>query len=361
MKNTISYENTADFYNELRVKVKDYLSSNNLRKDGSFGILAKSLFMLVLYILPYFLMVLGVATSTLGLIICWLAMGIGMAGVGMGMMHDANHGSLSKSSKLNSILSESVYLVGGFPPNWKYQHNVMHHGYTNIDGFDEDISSIGLLRFSPHQPIKKIHKFQYLYAWLFYGLMTISWITSKDFLQLSRYTKNQVILGKTRSTFKLFRNLTIGKLLYYFAFLVVPMLTINISWYWIVALFLFMHFTCGLVLSVVFQTAHVMPTSAYDKSNANGETERHWAVHQLYNTTNYAPKSRILSWFIGGLNYQVEHHLFPNISHVHYRKISHLVSETAKKYELPYYVQKNFFRAIYSHVVMLKRLGQATG
>ncbi len=119
-----------------------------------------------------------------------------------------------------------------------------------------------------------------------------------------------------------------------------------------------MHFLSGLILSAIFQTAHVMPTSVYPMPNEEGNLENNWAIHQLMTTTDYAPKSRIFSWLIGGLNYQVEHHLFPNVSHVHYKKISKMVKETAQKYNLPYYVQGNFFMTVYVHFKMLKMLGR---
>ena len=145
--------------------------------------------------------------------------------------------------------------------------------------------------------------------------------------------------------------------MYYGAFIVIPLIFLPFAWYWIPVFFISMHFACGLILTTVFQTAHVMPSSEYPLPDGKGNMENNWAVHQLRTTSDFAPGNRLLSWFIGGLNFQVEHHLFPNISHVHYRKISVIVAETTKKYGLPYHVQPSFLTAVYNHARMLKMLG----
>jgi linoleoyl-CoA desaturase len=153
-------------------------------------------------------------------------------------------------------------------------------------------------------------------------------------------------------------DLILSKAIYYLVVLVIPLIVLPIAWYWTVVFFFVMLFVSGLILSTIFQTAHVMPTLEFPLPDENGNVENNWVVHQLLTTTDYAPKSRIFSWLVGGLNYQVEHHLFPNISHVHYRKISEIVKYTTQKYNQPYYVQVNFFQAIRSHFRMLKILGQ---
>ncbi len=352
-------KNKLDFTTELRSSVNEYFSKNNITPYGNWKIYLKSIFMATIYLGPLVLMVSGLVTSILAVMACWFLMGLGMAGLGMATMHDANHGSFSKNRRLNKLFGNSMYLLGGFPPNWRYQHNTMHHGFTNIEGHDEDIAPPGILRFSPHRPLKKIHRFQYIYAWFFYGLMTISWIVTKDFRQLLKYRKNGVRISGKRKYSQLLTELIIAKTVYYLVFLVVPLLTISVAWYWIVAGFLLMHFTGGLSLGSIFQTAHVVPSSEYPVPDENGELGNNWAVHQLYTTCDYSPKSRIFSWMVGGLNYQIEHHLFPNISHIHYKNISKIVQSKAKEYGLPYHVNKNFAEAILQHIKMLKMLGQS--
>lgn len=347
-----------EFIDELRERVKEYFEKNKISKYGNWEIVVKAILVMILYFVPYILMLTNMVESIQYIFICWILMGIGMAGVGMGIMHDANHGSFSNNQKINSFLSKSLYLLGGYPPNWRFQHNTLHHGYTNIEGHDEDIGHDGILRFSPHKPHYWFHQYQYLYAWILYGLMTLSWVTIKDFNRISKYKKMNAVLSNIKNYNQLYFELIVSKVLYYSLFLILPMVLIPIDWYWVLIFFFVMHFVGGSILTAIFQTAHVMPTSDFPLPDNNGHIENSWAVHQLQTTTDYSPKSKIFSWFIGGLNYQVEHHLFPNISHVHYKNIAPIVRETAMKYQVPYHSEHNFIQALKSHIRMLKSLGR---
>lgn len=285
-------------------------------------------------------------------------MGFGTAGIGLSVMHDANHKSYSKHAWVNKILSHSMNLVGGYPPNWQYQHNVMHHSFTNIKGHDEDIDPGNVLRFSPNSPLLKHHRKQHIYVWFLYGLMTLTWSIDKDFKQVFRYFKEGVEIVKGKSKAWILTDLIISKVLYYVYILVIPLIFLPIAW-WAVLLFYFlMHFITGFSLAIIFQTAHVMPDTKYPLPDADGNLENHWAIHQLLTTSNYAPKNKVLSWLVGSLNFQVEHHLFPTICHVHYPKISSIVESTAKEYNLPYNVQPTFGAAIREHYKMMKSLGR---
>jgi linoleoyl-CoA desaturase len=347
-----------EFSTELRKAVKDYFIENKIQSFGNNEIYIKTLIMTLIYFVPFLLLFLLKITSVPVTLIFWTLMGVGMSGIGMVAMHDANHSSFSKRKWVNKLFANSLFLLGGFPPNWRFQHNTLHHGFTNIDGMDEDIAPVGVLRFSPHQPLKWIHKYQYIYAWFFYGIMTLSWVTAKDFNRFRNYRNMKASLDSTNNYNQLFTKLLISKILYYGVFLVIPILFLSISWYWVLAGFLIMHLTGGLILSTIFQTAHVVPSSKYPFPSTNGDLEYNWAEHQLYTTSDFATNSLIFSWLIGGLNFQIEHHLFPNISHIHYRKINSIVKQLAEKNNLPYYCNRSFISAIYQHIKMLKLLGQ---
>ncbi len=348
-----------EFIVELRKEVANYFKSSQIEKYGNFNLWAKTAFMFLLYITPYVIMITGLASSLYGVWACWVIIGVGKAGVGMDVMHDANHRSYSTKHWLNQLLGKSLYLLGGFPPNWQHQHNTMHHGFTNIEGYDEDIDPGFYLRLSPHKPLLKMHRFQHIYAWFLYGLMTLLWVTTKDFKQLLRYKKEGVPLSNDRSYTGLLVTLIISKIIYYVAFIVVPMLILPFAWYWIVVFFLSMHFASGFILTVIFQTAHVVPATEYPIPDDMGTIDNNWAIHQMLTTSDFAPKKKVISWLIGGLNYQVEHHLFPNISHVHYPKIAGIVKDVANKYGVPYHVQPGFLAAVFAHAKMLKNLGRA--
>lgn len=345
-----------DFTTELRNSVNEYFSKNKIKPHGNIKIYLKTIFMTLLFFAPFILMISGVINSVVLVLVFWILMGFGMSGLGMVTMHDANHGSFSNNRRINKFFGNSLFLLGGFPPNWRFQHNTLHHGFTNIEGHDEDIAPPGILRFSPHRPLKKMHRYQHIYAWFFYALMTISWIIAKDFRSLKKYKRMGAKISK-KDYDKLLVELVVSKTIYSIVYLLVPLLTIPVAWYWVLTGFVLMHFTSGLVLASIFQTAHVVPSSEYPVPDSDGELDNNWTIHQLYTTCDYAPKSRIFSWMIGGLNYQIEHHLFPNISHIHYRNISKIVQSKAKKYGLPYHVNKSFADALWQHIKMLKFLG----
>jgi len=269
-----------EFMIELRAKVAAYFESNKLSKYGNFNLAFKTVFMLLLFLAPYVLMISGLVSSLAGVLGCWIIIGVGTAGVGMGVMHDANHGTFSKNKNTNRLFGMTLYLLGGFPPNWKYQHNTMHHGFTNIEGYDEDIAPGFYLRISPHRPLLKIHKYQHIYAWFLYGLMTLSWVIAKDFVQLNDYRKEGVKLMRGRTYNQLFGVLILSKIIYYSIFMLVPILVLPFAWYWVIIFFVAMHFTSGFILTTVFQTAHVVPTSEYPLPDEDGSMENSWAVHQ---------------------------------------------------------------------------------
>ena len=316
----------------------------------------KTVFMLAIFCIPFAIINTGVVTSSWLLFALYITSGFGMAGIGMSVAHDAIHGAYSKNSKTNTLIGYSLNMIGANARVWKIQHNVLHHTYTNIEHADDDINAPFFLRFSPNAKKYWTHKFQHIYIWFFYGLATISWITTKDFVRINRYHKMGFLIEKNE-----FKNAVISiaawKVFYYSFALIMPIIMVDLPWWHVLLAFLCMHFLTGLLISVVFQVAHIMPSSEFPLPNENGLIAGDWSTHQFATTANYAPKSRVLSWLIGGLNYQIEHHLLPGICHVHYKELSKIVIETAKEYNLPYNTNQTFLKAIRVHSKMLKQLG----
>jgi len=348
----------TSFIDNLRVRVRDYFDEHQISRYGNAGMVWKTIFMLSLYFVPYGIMVSGLIQDLWMLLTGWILMGFGMAGIGLSIMHDANHRSYSSNQASNKIIGSVLNLVGGFAPNWQIQHNTLHHGFTNVDGYDEDIDPGNVLRLSPSKPRYRIHRYQHIYAWFLYGLMTITWVLDKDFGQLNRYRKEGLLKLLNKSYNRLLSELIISKVFYWVYVLVIPIIFLPVAWWWVLIMFFIMHFICGFTLTIIFQSAHVVPTSTYPKPDKEGILSDSWAIHQMLTTADFSPNSRIFSWYVGGLNYQIEHHLFPNICHVHYRKLSQIVKETAREFGIPYNVQPTFIRAVWSHGKMLKHLGR---
>ena len=313
--------------------------------------------MIALFFVPLIILATGTVTSVWMLFALYITSGFGMAGIGMGVMHDAIHGSYSKNKKINTLLGYTFNLIGGNATVWKIQHNVLHHTYTNIDQADDDLNAPFFLRFSPHAKHYWVHQYQHIYIWFFYSISTISWITTKDFVRLKRY-RDMGFLNSKNKYKKALAGMTAWKCFYYSYALVLPMIMVQQSWGLILLAFLCMHFITGLLVSVVFQIAHIMPANEFPLPNEKGMMKDDWYGHQFATTTNFSPKSKFLFWFIGGLNYQVEHHILPDVCHVHYKNLTKIVAETAKEFGMPYHVKKSFAHAIIDHTKMLRLLGK---
>ena len=286
-----------------------------------------------------------------------VVMGAGMAGVGMCVMHDAVHGSYSDKDWVNKILGSTMYLLGSNVFNWKIQHNYLHHAYTNIEGYDQDIASRGPIRLSQHAPIKKIHKYQYIHAFFFYGLMTISKLT-KDFTQLIEYNKAGITRQYHVNPSVEYAKMVTVKIIYLFVFVVLPILITAFSWWQVLLGFFILHWTGGCILSTVFQMAHVVEGTEQLLPNNEGVIQKEWAVHELRTTSDFARNNLFLNYYVGGLNFQIEHHLFPNICHIHYRKIAPIVEKTAREFGFVYNLKPSFKKALQSHIHRLRELGK---
>lgn len=357
---TVKFSQTVgrDFQSTLNKRVRAYFKDNGISKYANFSMVIKTIFMIGLYFIPLGIVLSGQITEVALIALMYGLMGLGMAGIGMSVMHDANHGAYSKNKAINKWIGKIINLIGGYVTTWKIQHNVLHHSFTNIHGYDEDIAPPPFLRFSPNDKLKKHHKYQHYYVWFLYSLMTVSWVTAKDFLQLFRYKKMQLTKNENKKFSPLLFELFFSKIFYYTTVIILPLLILPISWWAILLLVLFKNLISGFLLSTVFQPAHVVPETEFIKPGSNNVVENNFAIHQMQTTANFAPKSKIFSWFIGGLNHQVEHHLFPNICHVHYRNISRIVKETANEYKIPYNSHRTFLTALIYHTKMIKSLGK---
>jgi linoleoyl-CoA desaturase len=357
--NSIKFSSSrADFFSTLNQRVSEYFKSNNISRHANAQMRIKTACMFTLYLMPYALMITETVTGPWWMLGLCIVMGIGIAGIGLAVMHDANHGSYSNKSWINNTVGYSLNVMGAGAFNWKVQHNVLHHTYTNIHDVDEDISPRGILRMTPHSEWKSIHKFQHIYAWFIYGLMTLVWVIIKDFARLTRYHKDGLV-KKQKADIKMEWAILIATKLIYIAYiLIIPMMVLSITWWqWLIG-FVSMHYVAGFILAVIFQPAHVIDGTEFPMPDQDGKMGNNWAIHQLYTTTNFANNSTIFSWYVGGLNFQVEHHLFPNVCHVHYKKISAIVKATTQEFGLPYKSERRFIDALIGHGKLLKELGK---
>lgn len=346
-----------EFFKDLKKRVDAYFTENKLSKHGGISMAVKSAFMLLLYFAPLVLILVGVCDSFGLSILMWTIMGFGMSGIGLSIMHDANHGAYSSKPWVNNLMGFVLNFIGGYHVNWKIQHNVLHHSFTNIQGYDEDIDKEGIIRFSPDQPKKKFFRFQLFYSPLLYAVLTLYWVTAKDYVQLISYNRRGLLKTQGVSFGGALVRIVSYKLIYFFVTIFLPIYFTDLLWYQVLLGWLIMQMISGLILALVFQSAHVLEETHFVPKPENGEVANSWAIHQLRTTANFAVGNIPLTWFIGGLNHQVEHHLFPTICHVHYPALAKIVKQTASEYDVPYHEHRTFTGAIISHFKMLNALG----
>ncbi len=351
-----SKEVNKEFSKTLKTRVNAYFRENDICRNGDHRMALKSAIAIGFYVSLYLTIVLGGITSVPALFALWMLMGVGQAFIGTAVMHDVLHGSYSKKKSVNAWMNLSAMIVGVEPFTWKIQHNVLHHTYTNIEDADEDIEVKYVLRFTENQPRRWFHRFQHIYVVFFYSIPIIIWATAKDFIKMVKYRKLGLV--KKGGTFRrILAGIIFRKALFHFCMLGIPIMVLPVAPGLVVLMFISMLLVTGLCLSLIFQTAHLTTDLSFIQQEEEN-IEENWSVHQLYTTTNYAPNNKFFTWFFGALNFQVEHHLFPDVCHIHYPQLAKIVKSTAQEFDLPYHSQPTFGSAIVKHFQMLHALGR---
>ncbi len=350
---------TDSFYDTVKERVNEYFVVNNISPYSNRHMYIKTAAMLSMYFVPYLVVVTGLGAFNLWFFYAlWLLMGLGIVGIGTSVMHDSNHGAYAENKNVNNFLGSVLNILGGYSLNWKIQHNILHHTFTNIEGLDEDIEAGAFLRMTPEKPLKGFYRYQHIYAWFLYCLMNLYWIVAKDYVMLFRYHKSDMLVKQKTTLRKSLIELSLLKVVYAAYIIVLPIMFSGVAWYHVVLGLVAMHVVAGFSLACIFQPAHVVETSDYSAPSDDRKMENNWAVHQVMNTADFAPNNKLVCWFIGGLNFQIEHHLFPQICHVHYPKIAKIVEAVANEYDIPYQVMPTFRSALVAHGKMLKKLGR---
>lgn len=347
----------STFFATVRQRVDVYFQSQQISRHANGAMWAKTIFFLTAFVGLYALILSGQFGPWLMLVLAGL-LGACCAFIGFNICHDALHGAYSANKHVNKAFSLLFNLIGANPYVWSITHNIVHHTYTNIPGHDEDIEvAPGLIRLSEEEPVRPWQRFQHLYAFPLYGLASLSWVVRKDYI---KFFKSKIGQHPTpRHPRKEYVNLFAYKALYYLLFIVLPLVVLDITWWQFLLGFLTLHLVEGLVLGLVFQLAHVVEGTAFPSPDESGDMQEAWAVHQLRTTANFAPRSAVASFLCGGLNRQIEHHLFPRICHIHYPALAVIVQQTAQEFGLPYLENRSFFSALRSHYRMLHQFGRA--
>lgn len=350
----INFPNRTGFYLTLKKRIEAWFAERGLPETGDWRMFLKCGIILNWLVISYILLVFF-STSLVMAVIYALALAQGFVLVGFNIMHDANHKSFSNHKTVNRLMGLTMDLIGGSSVLWRQKHNILHHTYTNIDELDDDIHSNGLLRLSPAQEWRPWHRFQHLYAFPIYSFLTLSWITFSDFRKIFTGSIGAHPLPKLSTSDKsLF---FLGKLFYFGYMLVLPMFFHPVSY--VLAVFLGIHLVLGFTLSIVFQLAHTIEGNTFPKPDADtGAIENEWAIHQVETTANFAPKNKLAAWYLGGLNFQIEHHLFSKMCHIHYPQMSAVVAETCREFGVNLFSYPTVRSAILGQYRFLRDMGK---
>lgn len=341
------------FYGELRNRVNRYFVDHGTASTGNLKLYFKAAILIALFVLAYVHLVFYTPVWWLALLECIAAGGL-TAAIGFNVMHDGAHGSFSKQEWLNKAAGLTLNFLGADLFMWHTKHNVIHHTYTNIDTIDDDIDARPFLRLCETQTHRSIHRYQHIYAWGAYSLLYLYWVFFTDYEKYFTRKVGTMPLAKMKLkdhisfwVFKIFHGIVyIGLPVYMLGFL--P---------WLVG-FLVYGLFAGFILTSVFQLAHTVEHTHFPVPNDANRIEEEWAIHQLKTTANFATGNKLITWLVGGLNFQIEHHLFPKISHIHYPAISKIIRKACEDYGISYIEYPRLKIAVASHIAHLKQLGQ---
>lgn len=343
------------FYAELRRRVADYFTSTGKSERDCWQMYAKSAIILTWTAVSYTLLVFFAETWWQAVPLA-IALACGLTAIAFNIQHDGGHSAYSNRGWVNSLAAFTMDLVGASSYLWRWKHGVLHHTYPNLDGQDTDLESGGAARLSPHQPRYWFHRWQHIYLWPLYTITAARWHLQGDFKDIAFgcIGPHRIARPKSKDLF-LF---VLGKVISIGALLVLPM--IWHEWWVVISMYLLVAGVVGILLTIVFQLAHCVEEADFGAAVEPDEyLSDPWAIHQLRTTVDFARKSKLAFWLLGGLNFQAVHHLFPRICHVHYPALSKIVEKTCQDYGVEYLCHSSFAAGVRSHYRLLKRLGRA--
>jgi len=347
--------NRSVFFKTLKARVDNYFQETKLDPAGNGKLYVKGAIQVMTAVAMYIVLVFFTPPVLISIPLC-LLLGLNLGLIGFNVMHEGGHQSFSRHKWMNNASAYSLNMLGGISFFWKIKHNINHHTFTNIDGMDSDIDAKPFMRMHREQPRYWFHRFQHLYWVFLYGISYLAWVFYEDF---QKYFSGRHSANSTPKKLALKEHFIfwVTKIMYVAMYIILPVIMVG----WLPALvgILLITFVTGVSISIVFQLAHVVEdTQFYSAEHQEESTKQEWAVHQIQSTANFATGSKVLHWLLGGLNFQIEHHLFPRISHIHYPQISRIVKEVCRESNVTYIEYTSMFRAIGSHLMHLKRLGR---
>ncbi len=350
----IKFDSCNDFQKDLKDRVQRYFRITRRSPRDCPRMYLKTAIICAWFLASYTLLVFAAAAWWQAVPLA-MSLGLSMAAIGFNIGHDGGHMAFSSRRWINKAAATSLDVLGGSSFLWAHKHNTLHHTYANITGHDVDLDAGPLVRMSPHQKRFRYHRLQHLYTWVLYCFLPVKWHLLDDFRDVARGRLGDYRFARPKGwDLGVFIG---GKVIFFTLAFVVPALLHPIPV--VILIYLLACGVQGLVMSVVFQLAHVVGEAEFPvPDSTSGRVPSQWAIHQVETTVDYARRNRLLSWFVGGLNFQIEHHLFPGICHIHYPRISRIVERACRGASVRYRAHRTFIAGIRSHFRWLQEMGR---
>jgi linoleoyl-CoA desaturase len=349
---TIKFNSGGAFHRAVEARVRELTCDHGVMQRAYRLMWAKAAFVLLWAVASYIVLVFF-ADSVAAVIVASLSLGVAASAIGFVIMHDANHHAFARRRSVNRTMSLSLDLIGGSSYVWSAKH-LAHHTYPNVSEHDPDIDALPFARFDPAQARRPWHRYQHLYLWLFYLVITMRWqfVSDFSFLRAGRAGRTRL----RRPTGSALVSLIGGKLVFLTWAFVIPLALHPVLP--ALGVFLLTSAVASLLLTTVFQLSHCVEEAEF-VDPMNDDRVRTWQVHQVESTVDFAHGNRLLSMYVGGLNHQIEHHLYARLPHTLYGRLAVIVEEEAAAHGISYLHHPTFRRALRAHTAFLKQMGRA--
>lgn len=304
---------------------------------------------------------LGLVFAPVGFLVrvgCALALAIAAVATATSIMHDGNHGSFSRSHRVSRVAGWSSDLLGGSSYLWRFKHNRLHHGNTNVVGFDTDIEQSPFARLAEQQQWRPWHRYQHVYMWPLYGFLSVQWFVMSDYVTLiqRRVSKHQLpVTPRTRDV----ALILFGKALHLSWAIVIPMMFH--PWWGVLGFYLVSSWLVGFTLANIFQLAHCVDRADFFPADAP-RRGTDFEMHQLRTTVDIRCRvpgiRRFVHWLMGGLDFQIEHHLAPKLPHTMYPQIAKKLQQVCAERGIEYRTHPSITSAVRSHARWLREMGR---
>lgn len=341
------YKYDSEFYTLLKRRVEEHLQSKHIGGDSLLMFMKTALVIIGWAVSYYFSMIQG-------WIVAALFLGFFHSHIGISIGHDATHGAYSKKSSISEFFAKAFDVMAASTVVWQHQHNIGHHPHSNIDEdeqYDPDSrSGAPMVRLSPNQPWRPYHRYQHYYIWPLIAGMSLKWYLN-DIRALVRRKYMTIEFFEVLSSDIV--SVAFWKSFFLLYGVLVPFMFH--PWWRASAIITILVMVVSYYTVLMFAVNHLTDVSEFP--NKSWQT-RDWAKLQVLTSTNFANDSTLWTWLSGGLNFQIEHHLFPSLCHVHLAEIAPIVKKTCEEYKVQYVTFPSYFAAFYGHYKHLKQLGE---